>query len=106
MGLLAGPAFVVLASLLFCLPGMRWGLPSVTSWSQDTIAGMRTIGHVLSTDGRRGRYGPMHYELLYLVYRPVLAAWEADGSVVIDRVGGQVQFKDRDATTQAILLSS
>ena len=56
----AGLVALLLAALLY-VPGIRWGLPNTDSWSQDTIAGMRTPlalhewpGHFL-TDAIRHR---------------------------------------------------
>lgn len=65
-----------LAAVLLYLPGINWGIPSLVSWSQDSISALRTIGPVRhAAEGWKGRYPPLHYYLLYATYRPALAAW-------------------------------
>ena len=82
---------IVALGLALYLPGVWWGLPATTSWSQDTIAGMRTIGPLENqADGWRGRYPPLHYHLLGAIYKPVLDGWVETGERTVDpqtRVG-------------------
>ena len=39
---------IILISLVLYIPGLRWGLPSTSSWSQDTITADRTLSVVNS----------------------------------------------------------
>ncbi len=73
---------IVLGAMLY-LPGIQWGLPAVGSWSQDTIAGMRTLV-ALESDPQhfRGRYPPLHYRINAALYRPWFAHWDASGQLV------------------------
>lgn len=67
------------------VPALNWGLPATVSWSQDTIAGTRTLGAVEGWPRRwQGRYPPLHYLLLRAVYHPVLKSWEDSGELTID----------------------
>jgi hypothetical protein len=79
---LLAPLVIVLLGLVLYLPGLRWGLPGTVSWSQDTIAGPRTLGAVAGwPDEWYGRYPPLHYFLLYAAYQPTLTYWKlTDGS--------------------------
>ena len=45
-GKLCGPIGIISLGLALYLPGLGWGLPGTVSWSQDTIAGVRTLGAV------------------------------------------------------------
>lgn len=76
------------------VPGINWGLPAITSWSQDTVAGMRTLGAVETWPRHwRGRYPPWHYLMLRAVYAPYLNHLVAGGQAERDPMSGRVQFK-------------
>jgi hypothetical protein len=81
----AGPLIIILLGLALYLPGITWGLPGTTSWSQDTIAGIRTLGAAASwPDEWGGRYPPLHYLLLRAAYEPTLRAWRHSGELTDD----------------------
>lgn len=87
---LSGPILIVALGLALYLPGLRWGLPSVVSWSQDTIAGVRTLGAVDGWPGDwKGRYPPLHYFVLRAAYEPLLAHWTTTGERVVDPDSGK-----------------
>ncbi|MBI4716481.1 MAG: glycosyltransferase family 39 protein [Planctomycetes bacterium] len=74
------PAVVVITSLALYAPGLGWGLPALVSWSQDSIADVRTLGAVADwPQDWKGRYPPLHYWLLYAAYQPSLQYWQAQG---------------------------
>lgn len=84
---------VIVWGLALCLPGINWGLPATTSWSQDTIAGIRTLGAVEGWPvDWKGRYPPLHYLILRAVYEPALIHWETTGAMTRDPESGQVRF--------------
>jgi hypothetical protein len=67
------------------LPGLNWGLPGTVSWSQDTVAGMRTVLAMHGWPQRWvGRYPPLQFMLNAALYKPVYATWEAEGRLVTD----------------------
>lgn len=75
------------------VPALNWGLPATVSWSQDTIAGMRTIGAVDGWPAKwQGRYPPLHYLILRGVYQPVLMHWENSGQLSQDAQSGQMDL--------------
>ena len=66
------PLVIALVGLSLFVPGLNWGLPSAASWSQDTIAGVRTIGPMHSWPDRWvGRYPPLQYAINRLAYEPL-----------------------------------
>lgn len=76
-------------------PGSRWGLPTTKSWSQDTIAGTRTLGAVAAWSGEwSGRYPPLHYLLLRATYEPILRSWERSGASTVDPRTGALNFRE------------
>ncbi len=82
-------SIVVLGAILY-LPGLNWGLPGVVSWSQDTIAGTRTLGAIEGwPEDWKGRYPPLQHMILYAAYRPVLSHWEATGQSTTDPQTGE-----------------
>ncbi len=82
---LAWPLAIIVLGCMLYLPGLRWGLPGMVSWSQDTIAANRTIGAVHSwPDAWKGRYPPLHYLVLRAAYEPVLGSWERAGECRFD----------------------
>lgn len=88
----AHAVLLIALGLMLYLPGIRWGLPATDSWSQDTIAGLRSIGpmHGWPTQWV-GRYPPLQYMINVVAYRPLLAAWKDDGRLVTDpRYGFEV----------------
>ncbi|UCE60969.1 MAG: glycosyltransferase family 39 protein [Phycisphaerales bacterium] len=87
------PAVIVFALILY-LPGIRWGLPGTISWSQDTIAGLRTLGAVTQwPDNWPGRYPPLQYLLLNAAYKPVLYNWQRSGEFVVEPGSMRIDFK-------------
>jgi hypothetical protein len=61
---------------------LDWGLPATASWSQDTIAAVRTLGAVETwPEHWRGRYPPLQYLILNQVYKPILHEWERTGEM-------------------------
>ena len=99
------PLVIVLLGLLLYVPGLRWGLPGTVSWSQDTIAGPRTLGAVAGwPDEWYGRYPPLHYFLLYAAYQPPLTYWKlADGLSTHPETGNPV-LKEPHAPKIGLLL--
>jgi len=94
----ARPATAILAlvclGLVLYVPGLRWGLPATASWSQDTIAGVRTLGAVETWPGSwAGRYPPLHYLLLRAAYEPYLRWAVASGAASRHQVTGQLQLE-------------
>jgi Dolichyl-phosphate-mannose-protein mannosyltransferase len=76
------------------LPGIQWGLPATVSWSQDTIAGLRTIGPMEQwPEVWTGRYPPAQYMILRAAYQPVLSGWDASGERYIDPDTGRHVLK-------------
>lgn len=91
VGLWAWIALLLLAAALY-LPGINWGLPAVSSWSQDTIAGQRTLGAVEGWPRQwAGRYPPLHYLVLRACYETVLRHWRATGQVISNE-SGSIEF--------------
>lgn len=85
----ASPWILIVLGLALYLPGIDWGLPAVSSWSQDTIAAQRTIGAVAGWPKVwRGRYPPLHYLVLSTAYRPILSSWERSGQRSTDAETG------------------
>jgi len=75
------------------LPGIGWGLPGTVSWSQDTIAGTRTLGAVAQWPQEwKGRYPPLHYLILRAAYTPVLRHWDRTGERTVDPETGNVSL--------------
>jgi len=79
-------------------PGLNWGLPATRSWSQDTIAGLRTLGALESWPAAwRGRYPPLQYLLLGAAYQPILRSWDRSGVRVVDPQTGQAALTEPHA---------
>jgi len=101
----AAPLLIVLLSLALYVPGLNWGLPATASWSQDTIAGLRSLGAV---DGRpaqwRGRYPPLHYFILFAAYQPVLEHWTRTGQHSIDPDTGKRRLEPPHAPKIGLLI--
>lgn len=77
------------------LPAINWGLPATTSWSQDTIAGVRTLGAVEEWPGRwHGIYPPLHYLLLRAVYEPILRHWSRSGGLILNPETGKTELAE------------
>ena len=92
------PSIIVLLGLALYVPNLRWGLPAAVSWSQDTIAGMRTLGAVRSWPNEwKGRYPPLHYMLLDTVYQPVVRQWQRIGEWVIDPATDRITLAEPHA---------
>ena len=82
------PFAILVLGLVLYLPGLGWGLPATVSWSQDTIAGGRTLGAVEDWPERwNGRYPPLHYLILAATYQPLLLHWDNTGERVADPTG-------------------
>ncbi len=91
---LRAPAFLVLLGLVLYVPGINWGLPAVVSWSQDSVAGARTLGAVEGWPGNwQGRYPPAHFLLLDGLYRPLNSLWAARGELVVDPRTGEKSLR-------------
>lgn len=77
------------------LPAINWGLPARTSWSQDTIAGVRTLGAVEEWPSRwHGIYPPLHYLLLRAAYEPILRHWSHSGGLTVNPETGQTELSE------------
>ncbi len=89
-----GPIVLIILGLALYLPGLRWGVPGNVSWSQDTIAGFRTLGAVAQwPDKWNGRYAPLHYLILNAAYKPVLQYWDRTGQRVVDSNSGEASLR-------------
>jgi len=89
----ASIAAIVALGIALYLPGIRWGIPGLVSWSQDTIAGFRTLGAVEDwPHDWKGRYPPLHYLILRAAYEPVLRHWNATAQRTIDPVSGKAEL--------------
>jgi len=98
-------AGLTLLGLALYTPGLGWGIPATVSWSQDTIAGVRTLGAVEHwPEVWLGRYPPLHYLVLYGVYRPVLSHWRATGQLVTGHDTGEEILTPPQATKIGLLL--
>jgi len=85
------PGLIALFGLVLFLPGIRWGLPAVVSWSQDTIAGVRTLGAMDAWPQRwTGRYPPLQYIVLRVAYQPLIWHWQRTGRMSVDPNGGRI----------------
>ena len=101
----AAPLAIASLGLALFLPGITWGLPGTSSWSQDTIAAYRTIGAVEGwPDQWKGRYPPLHYLLLRAAYEPVLTYWEHTGQRVVDPQTGRMVLKPPHAPKVGLLI--
>lgn len=100
-------AILVLTSFGAALfvPALNWGLPATVSWSQDTIAGTRTLGAVEDWPQRwHGRYPPLHYLILRAVYHPLLNSWERSGELTVDPFTGRSDLAAPHAPKIGLLL--
>ena len=83
------PLVLALVTLGLYVPGLGWGLPGVHSWSQDTVAGLRTTAALVDTPEHfHGRYPPLHYWINHALYRPFYIQWEQAGELVDDSQSG------------------
>ena len=81
---------LILLGLSLYLPAVNWGLPALDSWSQDTIAGRRTLGAVEGwPEHWQGRYPPLHYLVLRATYEPILRHWQSTGQWRVDAETGR-----------------
>ncbi len=98
------PLVIALVGLSLFVPGLNWGLPSAASWSQDTIAGVRTIGPMHSWPDRWvGRYPPLQYAINRLAYEPLYRHWRSQGVLGL-RAGIEVPV-DRPKERFGLLIS-
>ncbi|MFQ5592041.1 MAG: ArnT family glycosyltransferase [Phycisphaerae bacterium] len=82
---LLAPLVIGVVGVALYLPGITWGVPGTVSWSQDTIAGVRTLGAVAEWPAQwKGRYAPLHYLILDAAYMPVIEYWNATGQRTVD----------------------
>ncbi|MCH8149339.1 MAG: glycosyltransferase family 39 protein, partial [Planctomycetes bacterium] len=87
------PLIVTSVVILFYLPGLRWGLPGTVSWSQDTIAGVRTLGAFDQWPKEwPGRYPPLQYLILHVAYELPLQHWDATGQREVDSATGHISL--------------
>lgn len=102
LGISAG--LILLGALLY-LPSINWGLPGVVSWSQDSIAGFRTLGATAEWPGDwKGRYPPLHYLILRAAYEPVLRHWHSQGAADFDAARGQYRLHEPQAPKVGALI--
>ncbi len=79
--------------LALYVPGINWGLPGLTSWSQDTVAGARSLGPVEGWPNRwRGRYPPLHYLINVAAYQPLHRYWVRSGQGTKNPESGRVSL--------------
>lgn len=98
------PVIVTSIVLLFYLPGLRWGLPGTVSWSQDTIAGVRTLGAVDEWPGKwSGRYPPLQYLILRVAYEPLLQHWDTNAPQDADPVSPHISLAQPHAPKIGLL---
>lgn len=89
VGSTAGRLAIVGLGLALYLPGIRWGMPALYSWSQDTIAGPARTAVVEGWPRDwRGRYPPLHYFVNAAAYRAVEQLWKWQGVMTIDPASG------------------
>lgn len=89
VGSTAGRLAIVGLGLALYLPGIRWGMPALYSWSQDTIAGPARTAVVEGWPRDwRGRYPPLHYFVNAATYRAVEQLWKWQGVMTIDPASG------------------
>ncbi|MGB2985920.1 MAG: glycosyltransferase family 39 protein [Phycisphaerae bacterium] len=99
------PLVITMVGLILYLPGLTWGLPGTASWSQDTIAGLRTLGVVEGWPAQwKGRYPPLHYLILAAAYEPVQWHWQRTGQRVIDDDTGEVRLLPPHAPKIGLLI--
>jgi hypothetical protein len=85
----APPLIIACVGLSLYLPGINWGLPSAESWSQDTIAGRRSIGPMHYWPDRwEGRYPPLQYAVNRLAYEPIYRHWRSQGVLRVHQTMG------------------
>ena len=98
-------SFLILAlGIALYFPAINWGLPATFSWSQDTIAGVRTLGAVEEWPARwRGVYPPLHYLVLRAAYEPVLRHWSTSGGLVLDPQTGRSALAEPQAPKTGVL---
>lgn len=97
-------AIIALLCLGLYLPGINWGLPGLVSWSQDTIAGVRTLGAVSTWPSQwAGRYPPLQYFIARAAYEPVLMYWQSKGQLATDPQSGQLLFANPQAPKITLL---
>lgn len=98
-------AVLVVLGVALYLPGLRWGLPATQSWSQDTIAGVRTLGASETwPEAWGGRYAPLHYLVLRACYEPYLRYLVRTGQGQRDPATGQVRFQPPHEQKIGVLL--
>lgn len=101
---LVAPFLIVVLGLALYLPGLGWGLPGTGSWSQDTVAGMRTLGAVAGwPDEWKGRYAPWHYFVLNAAYQPMLLIWQQTGATTRRPVTGEIILEEPHAPKMGLL---
>lgn len=99
------PLIVTSIVILFYLPGLRWGLPSAVSWSQDTIAGVRTLGAFDQWPREwPGRYPPLQYLILHVAYELPLQHWDATGQREVDSATGHISLAQPHVPKIGLLL--
>ncbi len=100
-----GALLLVGLGLALYLPGLKWGLPATVSWSQDTIAGVRTLGAVEAWPQTWvGRYPPLQYLILAAAYQPVLNHWERSGERIVDPATGRTVLRPPHAPKISLLI--
>lgn len=96
---------VVAICLVFYMPALQWGLPATVSWSQDTIAGVRTLGPVEQWPEKWiGRYPPLHYLILRAAYEPILQHWDATRQRTVDPATGVISILPPHAPKIGLLI--
>lgn len=99
------PLLIVVVGLALYLPGLGWGLPATVSWSQDTIAGRRTLGPVWGWPDRwDGRYAPLQYFILAGAYQPVLRHWDRTGERSVEPATGRPALEPPHAPKIGVLI--
>lgn len=100
-----GPLWIALLGLCLYLPGVGWGLPANSSWSQDTIAAFRTLGAVEGWPQLwQGRYPPLHYLILAGAYQPLLHHWDRTGQRIHNPQTGETTLVPPHAPKLATLI--
>lgn len=99
---------LALVALGLYVPGLGWGLPGVHSWSQDTVAGLRTAAALVEAPEHfHGRYPPLHYWINHTLYKPFYAHWDHAGELGDDhRSGLRIPAPPLDRKVGALILTS
>ncbi len=99
-------ALVLVASLVFAVVGLGWGIPHTMDWAIDSVAPYRVLlaGYERFSNGWWDKYPPFHLALLAILYAPYLGYLKLTGGLGRPKPVFPFGLEDPAASLGALIL--